>query len=104
MWHWNDIVHDMYMYMYMQGSIQVSETMLHHLVGPSQPKFRRWKKSGSRGIFTSENGHVSLNKKNKGMQTQQVPEGMVPVQIVGYAHPRKTHSSVGYTYSFFFCC
>ena len=38
----------------------------------------------------------------KGMQTQQVPEGMVPIQIAGYAHPGKTHSSVGYTYSLFF--
>ncbi|GKD71221.1 hypothetical protein Tco_1325311, partial [Tanacetum coccineum] len=39
------------------------------------------------------------NQKNKGMQTQQAPGGMVPVQIAGYAQPGKTHPSVGYTYA-----
>ncbi|GJW87026.1 putative RNA-directed DNA polymerase [Tanacetum coccineum] len=52
-------------------------------------------------MFGGRNITVKLadNQKNKGMQTQQVPGGIVPVQIARYAHPGKTHPSVGYTYA-----
>ena len=43
-----------------------------------------------------ETSQYGLNQKNNGMQMQQVLEGMVRVKIGGYAHPGKTHSSVGY--------
>nr|GEW83448.1 nucleotide-binding, alpha-beta plait [Tanacetum cinerariifolium] len=52
-------------------------------------------------MFGGRNITVKLadNQKNKGMQTQQAPGGMVPIQIAGYAQPGKTHPSVGYTYA-----